>query len=350
MIYKSATNDTAKESNIDGTKTSAVPSHDHTATRKFKIDKLTRWRDTLDKCIRCGYCYEHCPIYKYTRWESDAPRAKLIMIYGMMSGKLEPSNYVAEKIFSCYNCGRCTAACSSGVPLTEIFADARADFVDTEFDITGTTSITGFECGNCLTCVRACPHDARRFENGHIVTDPVKCKSCGICADLCPNQTAASTLSYGTDAKYLKKEIKEYMAQPATKVIVFGCNWSYYPDLQSSSYIPVYEKPDEEYKILINMCGGRLQKTVMLDPFLEDAWGVLVACCPDGDCEHNGNEKAIAQVKALKPILKTLGFNPERIHLVQIAHGDKAGFQKEIDHFMEKIKALGPLENDQIKN
>lgn len=311
--------------------------------KKFKVDKLAKWRDTLDKCIRCGYCAEHCPIYKYTHWETDAPRAKLTMIYGLLSDKLAPSDYMAKRIFSCFNCGRCVAACSSGVPLTGIFADGRADFVGTEFDITGTTSITGFECGNCLTCVRACPHEARHFEHGHIVTDPILCQSCGICADLCPNQTASTNISYGTDRIYLKNEITQFMARPASKVIVFGCNWSYYPNLQSSTYLPIYERPDEEYKILINMCGGRLKKTLLLDPFLDDAWGVLVACCPDGECEHNGNVKAASQVRELKPILKNLDIDPERIHLVQIAHGDKAGFQKEIDQFMEKIKSLGPL-------
>lgn len=312
------------------------------ATREFKTDNLSKWRDTLDKCIRCGYCYEHCPVFKYTRWESEAPRAKLTMIYGLLSGKLEPSQYMADKLFSCFNCGRCVAACSSGVPLTEIFADARADFIETEFDRTGTTSITGYECANCLTCVRACPHDARYFQDGHIVTDSVQCQSCGICMDLCPNQTASASFTYGTDRIYLKDEISKFLIRPNSKVIVFGCNWSFYPDLQSSSYLPIYEQPDPEYKILINMCGGRLKKPLLLDPFLDNAWGVLVACCPEDKCEHNGNVKAAKHVNGLKPVLEALDIDPARIRMVQIDHGDKAGFQKAIDQFMEDINKLGP--------
>ena len=325
--------------------------------RKFELDHLLKWRNTLDKCIRCGYCYEHCPIFKHTRWESDAPRAKLIMIYGLLSSKLEPSEYMADKIFSCFNCQQCVAACSSGVPITEILADARADFVGTEFDTTGTTSITGSGCGNCLTCVRACPHDARYFKDGHIVTDSILCQSCGICTSLCPNQSASSAHTYGTDRIYLNRMITDFFQKKSAKVIVFACNWSYYPDLQSSSYelesssyVPVYEQPEPEYKILVNMCGGRLTKTLMFDPFLENAWGVLVACCPEGECENHGNVNAAKRVKKIKPILGALNMDPERIELVQIAHGDKAGFQKAIDQFMEKIKTLGPIVEERSMN
>ena len=52
-----------------------------------EITKLEKWRGALNQCIRCGYCYEHCPIYKNTRWEIDSPRGKLILMYGMISGE-----------------------------------------------------------------------------------------------------------------------------------------------------------------------------------------------------------------------------------------------------------------------
>ena len=168
-------------------------------TRPFETKNLEKWKSNLDSCIRCGYCYEHCPIFKHTRWESDAPRAKMIMAYGLLAGKLEPSTYIAEKLSSCFYCGRCVAACSSGVPLTEIITDAKLDFQGTAFEVSGTTSITNTDCVACLACVRACPHEAREFINGKIVTDTAKCQSCGICVDVCPNQAVTTCLSYGTN-------------------------------------------------------------------------------------------------------------------------------------------------------
>lgn len=310
-------------------------------TRSFELKHLDKWKTSLDKCIRCGYCYEHCPIFKHTGWESDAPRAKLIMLYGLLAGKLEPTPYLADRVASCFYCGRCVAACSSGVPLTEIFTDAKRDFQGTEFEALGTTTVTNTDCVACLACVRACPHEARLFVNGKIVTDTVKCQSCGICVDVCPNKAVSTSLSYGTNRPALNIEIGQFLEKENSKAIVFGCNWSYYPDFQAS-----YMEPDEppEYKILINMCGGRLEKPLLLEPLLNNAWGVLVACCPDGECEHDGNVKAKSHVKALRELLEQMDIDPERLQLVQVKHGDKVGFQTAIDTFMEKLNTLGPIE------
>ena len=313
----------------------------------IELKHAKQWKDTLNKCIRCGYCYEHCPLIKHTRWESDAPRAKLVMIYGMLSGNLEPSKYISEKIFSCFYCKRCEAACSAGVPITDVFADVRKDFIGTEFEAHGTTAVTGRNCVLCLACVRACPHEARLLIDGEVVTDLVKCQSCGICVDVCPNKCITIENAYGTDPDSLNNEINQFLDRENSKAIIFGCNWSFFPGLQtaeiSDSAPSAPAMPDEEYKILINLCGGRLSKLQLLEPMLNGAWGVLVACCPDGECEHDGNLKAKAQVKILRDLFKEMNIDPDRIQLVQIAHGDKTGFQAAIDEFMKKINELGPL-------
>ncbi len=303
--------------------------------KPMKTDNLKKWEKTLAACIRCGYCFEHCPLSKYTKWESDTPRAKIIMAHGLLSGELEPSDYIAEKLFSCFFCKRCDAACSSGVTLTDIFIDARKDLIEAGFNIPGTTSITNDNCADCLACVRECPHEARSSIDKVIVTDAVKCLACGICVEVCPAEAAHLGMDYGTSKDDLNGEISEYLKENKNaKAVVFACNWSYFPDLQSSSMETDSKKP---YKTIVNMCGGRLEKETLMEPFLHNAEGVLVACCPDGDCEHNGNEKAKANVLFVKALLKSLDMDPERIKLVQIKHGDKSGFQMEIDTFMAKI-------------
>ena len=301
----------------------------------IKYSNLKKWEGTLAKCIRCGYCFEHCPIFKHTRWESDAPRAKIIMLHGLLSGNLEPSDYIAEKLFSCFFCKKCETACSSGVPLTEIFIDARLDLIEAGFDVTGTTSLTRTDCATCLACVRVCPHEARSLVGSKIVVDPVKCQACGKCVEVCPAGAASLGLNFGTSKDDLKHEASEYLNKSKkSKAIVFACNWSYFPDLQSSQLL---ETDDRGYKIIVNMCGSRLEKEMLIEAFLNNAQGVLVACCPDGDCEHDGNENAKANVQYVKNLLQSLNMDPEKIHLVQIEHGDKSGFQMEIDIFMEKI-------------
>ncbi|MCK5543074.1 MAG: hydrogenase iron-sulfur subunit [Desulfobacterales bacterium] len=303
--------------------------------KPMKTDNLKKWDKTLASCIRCGYCFEHCPLSKYTNWESDNPRAKIIMAHGLLSGELEPSTYIAEKLFSCFFCKRCEAACSSGVELTQIFLDVRRDLLEAGFDVPGTTSITNDNCAACLICVKECPHEARSILNNVVVTDSVKCQSCGRCVEVCPAKAAHLGLDYGTSKNELNIEVSDYLKNNKnSKAIIFACNWSYFPDLQSS----IIETSDNKnYKIIVNMCGGRLEKVTLLEPFLHNAQGVLVACCPDGDCEHNGSEAAKSNVLYIKNLLQSINMDPELIKLVQIKHGDKTGFQAEIDIFMEKI-------------
>jgi coenzyme F420-reducing hydrogenase delta subunit/formate hydrogenlyase subunit 6/NADH:ubiquinone oxidoreductase subunit I len=308
-----------------------------------KFTHLKKWESTLAACIRCGYCFEHCPMFKFTGWESDAPRAKIITAFGLLSGEVVPTPAAAEKIFNCFYCKRCEAACSSGVTLTEIFTDAKKDLQEMGFKGPGTTSITQLNCARCLICVGACPHEARSHGKTGIETDPAKCQSCGICVEVCPAGAAKMGNTFGTSRDELTQKANLFLnSHSSARAIVFACNWSYYPDLQASR-LPESETKDKAYEILVNMCGGRLEAQVLMAPFLNNAWGVLVACCPEGDCQHEGNVKAKKMIANLKKTLETVKIDPERVHVVEIPAGDKSLFQAEIDTFVEKLTTLGPI-------
>ena len=313
----------------------------NTKTSTFK--NLEKWQSTLAACIRCGYCYEHCPMFKSSGWESDAPRAKIITAFGMLSGEIDPTEAASDKLFSCFFCKRCEAACSSGVKLTDIFTDARKDLVEMGKDVPGTTSITKLNCARCLICVGACPHEARYYNGKKIAVDPGKCQSCGVCLEGCPAGAAVIEKSFGTNRDELAERAGEFLkSRESARTIVFACNWSYYPDLQASE-LPESEIEDKTYEILVNMCGGRLDTKTMMAPFLNNGWGVLVACCPDGECQHEGNERAKKNVENIKATFEKIGVKPERVHLVQIPAGDKTLFQAEIDTFVDMINQMGPV-------
>ncbi|MDD9303799.1 MAG: hydrogenase iron-sulfur subunit [Desulfobacter sp.] len=307
------------------------------------FEHLKKWEGTLASCIRCGYCFEHCPMFKHTGWESDAPRAKIITAFGLLSGKVDLTPQAAEKLFNCFYCKRCEAACSSGVPLTEIFTDAKKDLSAMGFKGPGTTSVTHMNCARCLLCVGACPHEARSIGEDGIVTDPAKCQACGICVEVCPAGAATIENTFGVSRTELTDKAAAFLSSHVSaKAIVFACNWSYYPDLMASR-LPESETHDKDYEILVNMCGGRLEAQLLMAPFLTGAWGVLVACCPDRDCQHDGNLKAKNLVKNMKQTMEKLEINPDRIHLVQIPAGDKTLFQAEIDTFMDQLNSMGHI-------
>ncbi len=310
-----------------------------------ELSKLEKWKGALNKCIRCGYCYEHCPIFKSTGWEIDSPRGKLILLYGMLSGEIEPSDYIANKIFECFHCNRCQKACSSGVPIQDVYNDARAFFLESGFDVVGTTSLTDQDvCARCLNCIRMCKHEARSFVDGKVVTDRLKCQSCGSCIDICPEQGVSINRGYGTNPNELIQEVQDYFNSPENpdaKAIVFSCGWSSYPGLQASRY-DKYEI-SKEFKILVTACSGRLKSHTVLESLERGAWGVLICCCPEDECEHGGSPRVKSRMKALTSTLERLDIDAKRIQVVEVPQGNPQKFTAATKGFIDEVKALGPL-------
>jgi len=180
--------------------------------------RLEKWKGDLNICIRCGYCYEQCHLYKVTNWETDTPRSKLILLYGLLQDEIESFEYIINKIFECFYCKRCDNNCSAKVPITEIFTDARADFIDAGFDVDGTASKTNDElCCRCQICVSICKYEARSYdkENKKIVIDKVKCRSCGCCVAACPTGAALSKEGFDLTQKELRKQVTNFFREGA---------------------------------------------------------------------------------------------------------------------------------------
>ena len=94
---------------------------------------IKAWEDQMMKCIRCAYCFEGCPVFKELGWEVDGARGKIVMISGLLSGELEASDYIKEKIFQCTLCKDCVERCSANVSIPDIITAARADLFNAGF-------------------------------------------------------------------------------------------------------------------------------------------------------------------------------------------------------------------------
>ena len=306
---------------------------------------LEKWKNYLNKCIRCGYCGEHCQIYKATRWDSHSPRGKLIMLYGLLSGEVEPSPYIASQLFECFRCNRCQKTCSSGVPIQEMYNDARALLLAAGYDVPGTTSQTDHDvCALCLACLRMCKHEARHYADGRIVVDRLKCQSCGNCLDVCPAKGISIEHGFGTNPEELKKAVTEFLGNPANtkaKAIILACGWSNYPGLQTARYDKLDENP--EYKVLVTACAGRIMSETVLYALSTGAWGVLVSCCPESDCEHGGYARVKARMGMLADSLARIGLDSSRLQVAEVPPKAPAQFAAATESFLEKINSLGPL-------
>ena len=308
----------------------------------LELKRLQHWSTSLDGCIRCGYCFEHCPIFKSTGWETDTPRAKLILLFGLMNGEVEPSDYLVEKLFECFSCKCCESACSSGVPVTEVFTDGRADLLDAGFEVVGTTSVTDHDrCARCLNCVRMCKHEARSFVGDRVVTDRLKCQSCGNCLDVCSAQAILIQKGYGTNPDEQREELADFLSQPQAKAVVFACTWSNHPGFQAARMAGNDNRA--EHTVLYTACSGRLRTRLVLDALENGAWGVLVTRCPEDDCEHGGSTRTLARIGALQAWLERIGIDPQRVQLQEVPKGNPQAHSTAVNAFMDGIREIGPL-------
>ena len=321
---------------------------------KFKFKRLNKWENALNKCIRCGYCYELCPLYKTFNWESNTPRAKLVLLHGLLSGKIELNQDIAEKMYQCFYCQKCTDNCSAGVPITEILTDARADFIDAGFDVKRTTSQFKVDlCSACGMCVSICKHEALSFTEDElgdkkVSVDKVKCKGCGLCIATCPSGVIFQEHGFEVTPKEIKKKISVFLETNQTKLIVFVCNWSLFPGLQMSQS-PVMI--NTSYGIIITMCAGRINPELIIHAFKEGAWGVMVAGCPAEECEHDGNYSARRRLQLVKNLLNQINIEPERLRMCWLSKSESSKLQSAITDFLKDLQRLGAIaETSKISN
>ncbi|UCB59420.1 MAG: hydrogenase iron-sulfur subunit [Thermoplasmatales archaeon] len=305
-----------------------------------------KYEQELNKCIRCGYCYELCPLFKSFYWESDTPRGKLLLIYGMITGEIKPTQKIVDKIFQCFYCKNCSDNCSAGVPITDILTDARADLIEQGFDVEGTIAkIDEDLCSICHICESICKYEAlevKKDKEGKekMTVDKIECRGCGLCMAACPTGAISQKEGCEITLPELHNKVKEIIKEDKKKLIVFACNWSVFPGMQLSESPSLVKTP---YGIIVSMCSGRVAPELVLDAIEEGAWGVMVAGCPPEECDHDGNYKTRRRLVLLKNVIKELGIDPKRIRLEWFSTGESAKLSKAIDDYVKELDKIGPI-------
>lgn len=105
-------------------------------------DKQLVWKegfiDEAEKCHGCSKCTtvttatRMCPIYKVTRDEYSAPKAKANILRALISGAVDDRSLfeeaLQEVIRHCVNCGSCHLECPSAVNIPKLSLEAKAQF------------------------------------------------------------------------------------------------------------------------------------------------------------------------------------------------------------------------------
>ncbi|MEX2682901.1 MAG: (Fe-S)-binding protein [Candidatus Sigynarchaeota archaeon] len=96
---------------------------------------IENMRSELEKCVRCGQCRARCPsleanIEGRPGWDVYGPRGRMMLVQGLVDGKIKPSKVVEDGIFTCFYCNQCVATCPSLANVTEIILEARKFLVE----------------------------------------------------------------------------------------------------------------------------------------------------------------------------------------------------------------------------
>ncbi len=97
--------------------------------------------DEILTCVQCGFCRAGCPTFNETNLESLNARGRVLLCYGLLSGHLEPSEEVAERIYQCTTCMNCTTTCPSGIKVVDIIERVRQFLVKKGFALPNHTQI-----------------------------------------------------------------------------------------------------------------------------------------------------------------------------------------------------------------
>ena len=93
---------------------------------------------TAESCNGCGRCRtlspdeRMCPLFRYSPREEASPRAKAVLMRGIMTGRLDPAELTCDQFKAimdlCVNCHQCRLECPALVDIPRLVQEAKAQY------------------------------------------------------------------------------------------------------------------------------------------------------------------------------------------------------------------------------
>jgi len=89
------------------------------------LDPLKRVEKEIKKCVKCGACRAHCPIFAELKREPAVARGKVALAGAVLGGGMALDDRTYLDMSNCLLCGSCVEKCANDVPTDEIVIAAR---------------------------------------------------------------------------------------------------------------------------------------------------------------------------------------------------------------------------------
>ncbi|MBU1546238.1 MAG: hydrogenase iron-sulfur subunit [Proteobacteria bacterium] len=201
-------------------------------------------------------------------------------------------------------------------------------------------------CTQCKRCTEECPFGALDDdEKGTPKPNPTRCRRCGTCMGACPERIIGFK-NYNIDQVGSMVKCIEVPDDDEDKlrIIVFACENDAYPALDMAAMRKLPQ--NALIRVVSVRCLGSVNMAWIKDALSAGMDGALLLGCKFGDdyqCHFvKGSELADKRMANIGETLGSLGLEPERCAVRQIAINEYNTVDAVINEFVEAIVDLGP--------
>ena len=88
-----------------------------------------RFENQAEKCLKCGLCLYHCPVYREEHDESLVARGRNKLITELVNREVDFTKEFDANLGLCLACKRCSMFCPAGIHADQLILALRADLV-----------------------------------------------------------------------------------------------------------------------------------------------------------------------------------------------------------------------------
>jgi len=88
---------------------------------------LERYENEMLSCTACAFCKKSYYEYKFATKESDYPKGKIMIAYGLFSNEIEENFETVRCLQKCTLCRRCEEDCPSLIKISDVIKAGRFD-------------------------------------------------------------------------------------------------------------------------------------------------------------------------------------------------------------------------------